>query len=60
MSLWRKHIGNAHTLLDLAVERQAVPTKVLDCLYDVIVEVTRAVMELERPEEGKYDERQRF
>jgi len=50
MSLWRKHVENAHTLLALALERQAIPAKVPDVLYEAVVQITRAVMELERPE----------
>ncbi len=55
MSYWRKHVENAQTLLDQALVRGDVPAKVLDCLYDVVLEVTQAVMALERkPDEKKY------
>jgi len=60
MNHWREHVHNAQTMLATALAREAVPAKVLDCLYDVIVEVTRAVMELERPKEKEYDERHRI
>jgi len=51
MNYWREHVHNAQTMLATALAREAVPAKVLDALYDVIVEVTRAVMELEKPDE---------
>ncbi len=55
MSHWRVHVGNAETLLAQAQARGAVPAKVLDCLYSVVLEVTQAVMDLERkPDEKKY------
>ncbi len=57
MSHWRDHVENAQTLLAQAQMRGDVPAKVLDCLYEVIIAVTRAVMELEKPKEKKYDER---
>jgi len=60
MSHWRHHVGNAQTLLSQALVRGDVPAKVLDCLYDVVLEVTQAVMDLERPKEKEYDERHRI
>ena len=45
---WLDHIEEAERWLGLARNRADVPAKAADCLYEVIVEVTRAVMELEK------------
>ena len=60
MNYWRDHVTRAQTLLAQAQLRGDVPAKVLACLYDVMVEVTRAVMELEKPKEEEHDERHRI
>ena len=44
---WLEHIEEAERWLRHARNRADVPAKAADCLYEVIVEVTRAVMELE-------------
>lgn len=44
---WLDHVEQAERWLGLARNRADVPAKAADCLYEVIVEVTRAVMELE-------------
>jgi len=61
MNHWRDHVNNAEDLLAQAQMRGDVPAKVLDCLYKVIVEVTHAVVDLERkPGEEEYDQRHRI
>ncbi len=50
---WRVHVENAQTLLAQAQMRGHVPTKVLDCLYNVMLEVTQAVMDLEQKPDEK-------
>ena len=44
---WLEHIEEAERWLGLAKNRADVPAKAADCLYEVIVNVARAVMELE-------------
>ncbi len=53
MSHWRDHVENAQTLLGQAQVRGVIPTKVLDCLYNVMLEVTQAVMDLEKKPDEK-------
>jgi len=55
---WLDHIEKAERWLGLARSRADVPAKAADCLYkaadclyEVIVEVTRALMELEHDRE---------
>lgn len=47
MKRWRSHVESAERLLGLAVARGDVPVKTLDCLYEAVVEITRAINELE-------------
>jgi hypothetical protein len=44
---WRDCVEDAERLLGLAKARSAVPVKTLECLYDAMVQISRAVMELE-------------
>lgn len=51
MKPWREYIEQAERLLVLARNRDDVPKRAADCLYQVMVAVTQAVMELEKEKE---------
>jgi len=48
---WEDHLNEAEYWLYLAHKRADVPAKVVDCLYQGIVEITQALMELEKKHE---------
>jgi hypothetical protein len=50
MSYWRDYVDQAQILLGLVQEDGPVPAKKLDCLYEAMVAITRAVMEMEKRE----------
>jgi len=50
MSYWRDYVDQAQTLLGLVQEDGPVPAKKLDCLYEAMVAITRAINELEGQE----------
>jgi hypothetical protein len=50
MSYWRDYVDQAQTLLGLVQEDGPVPAKRLDCLYEAMVAITRAINELEGQE----------
>lgn len=53
MSLWRSHVEHAVDLLNQAQVAANTPLRTLQHLYDAIVSITRAINELERPEDKK-------
>lgn len=48
---WLDHIEQAERWLGLARNRADVPAKAAECLYEAMVEVTRAVMELKKDDD---------
>jgi hypothetical protein len=50
MKLWQSHLEHAEALLRLAQADGPVPAKRLDCLYEAMVAITRAINELEGKE----------
>ncbi len=56
MNRWLEHAERAARWLAEAQEYTDAPKKAANCLYEVIVSVTRAVMELEKsnPDAKKY------
>jgi hypothetical protein len=50
MKYWRDHVDEAQILLGVVQEDGEVPAKKLDCLYEALVAITRAINELEGKE----------
>lgn len=51
---WIDHVEDAQMQLDLA-KAHSTPAKAADCLYEAMVHVTRAVMELEKDSQERGD-----